>query len=294
MGYIHIDNLYKNTDILLLRECFAMEKIHGTSAHLAWNEGKLRLFAGGEKQENFEAVFNIPYITELLIALGHPTLTVYGEAYGGKCQGMKTTYGDKLKFVAFDVKINETFLSVPNAHEIVNRLGLEFVHYVRCSTDLEILDAQRDAPSEQAFRNGCASREDPTTWKKREGIVLRPLFEMYRPGRENGRIISKHKAEGFCERKTPQVVDEAKREVLANAEKIADEWVTDMRLAHVLDKLGNPREIDRTGEVIKAMLEDVFREAAGEVVDSKDARRAVGSRTAQMYKKLVTTITQET
>ena len=35
MGYRHIDNLYKNQDILLFRECFALEKIHGTSANVA-------------------------------------------------------------------------------------------------------------------------------------------------------------------------------------------------------------------------------------------------------------------
>lgn len=35
MGYLHIDNLYKNRDILLFRECWALEKVHGTSAHYA-------------------------------------------------------------------------------------------------------------------------------------------------------------------------------------------------------------------------------------------------------------------
>ena len=29
MGYQHIDNLYKNQSILMFRECYALEKIHG-------------------------------------------------------------------------------------------------------------------------------------------------------------------------------------------------------------------------------------------------------------------------
>lgn len=29
MGYIHIENLYKNRAILLFKECYALEKIHG-------------------------------------------------------------------------------------------------------------------------------------------------------------------------------------------------------------------------------------------------------------------------
>ena len=32
MGYLHIENLYKAQDILLFRECYALEKVHGTAA----------------------------------------------------------------------------------------------------------------------------------------------------------------------------------------------------------------------------------------------------------------------
>jgi len=32
MGYLNIDNLYKAQEVLMFRECYAMEKIHGTSA----------------------------------------------------------------------------------------------------------------------------------------------------------------------------------------------------------------------------------------------------------------------
>src|SRR5690348_10996218 len=34
MGYLHIGNLYKTQDLLLFRECYALEKVHGTSAHI--------------------------------------------------------------------------------------------------------------------------------------------------------------------------------------------------------------------------------------------------------------------
>lgn len=46
MAYLHIENLYKARDIMLFRECYAMEKIHGTSAHVGWN-GSLYFFSGG-------------------------------------------------------------------------------------------------------------------------------------------------------------------------------------------------------------------------------------------------------
>ena len=48
-----ISNLYRSTDILIFKQCYAMEKIHGSSSHLSWKEGQLYLFPGGEKLEKF-------------------------------------------------------------------------------------------------------------------------------------------------------------------------------------------------------------------------------------------------
>ena len=54
MGYLHIDNLYKNQTIMLFKECYAMEKIHGTSAHVGWKfETKQVNFFTGENHKLF-------------------------------------------------------------------------------------------------------------------------------------------------------------------------------------------------------------------------------------------------
>ena len=53
MAYMHIDNLYKAQEILAFKECYALEKIHGTSAHIYWSGETLRLFAGGVSHEGF-------------------------------------------------------------------------------------------------------------------------------------------------------------------------------------------------------------------------------------------------
>jgi len=57
-----------------------------------------------------------------------------------------------------------------------------------------------------------------------------------------------------------------------------------MRLSHVLDDFPQPFDIRQTGEVIKSMAEDVAREAKAEIVDSPEARSAIGKRTAKMFK----------
>ena len=155
-------------------------------------------------------------------------------------------------------------------------LGLEFVHYRRVSTDLGALDAERDAMSVQAERNGIADR------KPREGIVLRPIIEVRR--NDGSRIVAKHKAEAFQERQHQPKVKMGDPEVLREAQAIADEWVTPMRLTHVLDKLPGEVGIERTGEVIQAMVADVLAESGGEIVDSKPARSAMSRKAATLFK----------
>lgn len=279
VGYLHISNLYKEQSILLFKECYALEKIHGTSAHISWKDGQLHFFSGGEKHDNFVKLFDADALKSHFEAVGHPEIVVFGEAYGGKQQAQSWRYGKQLKFVAFDVKVGEHWLDVPNAHQVVERMGLEFVHYVRVSTDLSVLDAERDATSEQARRNGIEG------FQPREGVVLRPIRE-FRDNRGE-RIISKHKRAEERETKTDRKVeDPAKLAVLEAADAIANEWVTPTRLEHVLDKLG-PVEISDTPKVIAAMIEDVTREAQGEILDSKEARKAIGFLAAKLFKQRI-------
>ncbi len=291
MGYLHIENLYREQTILLFRECFAMEKIHGTSAHISWNNGKVGFFSGGESYERFRALFDEAKLSEAFLKLGHDKVMVFGEAYGGKCQGMSHTYGKELKFIAFDVKIGGddedggAWLDVPNADQVATGLGLEFVSWKRVEATVETLDKERDADSQQAHRNGCGPG------KKMEGVVLRPLVEF--KDKRGNRVICKHKRDEFRETATPrQVVDPAKQVILAAAQAIADEWATDQRLRHVLDKVPGTMDghhcMEQMRTVIRAMQEDVIREAKGEIVESKEALAAIATRTAKMFKTYLT------
>jgi len=276
MGYLHINNLYKDQEILLFKRCYALEKIHGTSAHIQFKEGKLRFFSGGEKHERFVKLFDEEKLLKVFNEHFQDDLILFGEAYGGSQQGMSETYGKELKFIVFDAKIGRCWLDVPKAETVTKLFDLEFVDYNEVDTSLESIDKERDRESTQAIRNGIGEG------KMREGIVLRPLIELIK---NNGsRIIVKHKRNEFMETKTPREVDPAKLELLVKAKEIADEWVTLMRLKHVLDKFEGEETIENTGKVIKAMQEDILREAEGEIVISPDATKLIGRSTALMYK----------
>lgn len=309
MGYLHINNLYKEQTILLFKECYALEKIHGTSAHvrLQWElrpepigEGALEkvrvqvhYFSGGTPHATFVGLFDEAALVKAFTEMALPqdrSLIIFGESYGGKEQGMSHTYGKIPKFIVFDVKIGECWLDVPNAEQVAQAFGLEFVHYAKVSTDLKELDAQRDMYSIQAIRNGVSSYgpngcvENP---RPREGVVLRPLKEMRL---NNGdRVITKHKGEAFQETATPRKVetDLGKLKQLAEAEAVANEWVTPMRLQHVLDKIPD-HDMTKMPDILRAMVEDVTREAAGEIDWSKDEKgikKSITRRTSKLYQE---------
>lgn len=292
MAYLHIENLYKDQQILMMKECYALEKIHGTSAHLSYtppqslpadesvvSPSRLAFFAGGGKHETFIELFESESIILKLDEIAPPNkkVHVYGEFYGGKMQGMREVYGDKQKFVAFEVKIGDLWLNVPNAEDICNKLNIEFVHYKRIPTTMEAINAERDAWSEQAIRNGMGEHH-------REGIVLRPLEEITL--NSGKRVIAKHKRDEYRETNTPRkVISPEKLKVIENAKAIANEWVTYERLNHILTKETIiEATLENTGKIIALMTADILREADGEIVDSPDARKQIGRLTALLFK----------
>jgi len=191
-----------------LTEVYALEKIHGTSAHIKYKKGEgITFFPGGIKAETFEEMIDKKFETadnlgflvlheklrRELVYIGEE-VTFYGEAYGGKCQKMTNVYGP-LNFVVFEVKIKpmdeeDYWADVPMAEMIAKKCGFEFVHYERGPATVEWLDSQRDKPSVQAARNGMGVHYG-------EGIVVRPIVEMN--DHRGNRILAKHKRAEFRE-----------------------------------------------------------------------------------------------
>lgn len=281
IGYLKIPNLYSNTDILQFKKIWALEKIDGTSSHISFNENKLGFFSGGASYTEFCKLFDAAILETKFkeISEGRKVI-VYGEAYGGKLQGMSKTYGPNLKFAAFDVQIDDVWLNVPHAEAIVKQLGLEFVHYTEISTDLVEIDKARDADSQQAIRNGIGPG------KIMEGVILRPLIEVTK---NNGnRIIAKHKRDEFRETNTPRkVVDAEKWKIMQDAKTIADEYVVFERLKHVQQKIGLDFDMKNTKAFIDAMCEDIKIEADKEIVWSSEVASAIGKNTAILLKRVL-------
>lgn len=98
---------------------------------------------------------------------------------------------------------------------------------------------------------------------------------------------SKHKRDEFRETATPRIVSDEKLQILTEAKAISNEWVTVQRLEHVLDKLPQGLGMESTKLVISAMVEDVYREAADEIVESKEVTSAIAQKTVALFKQKV-------
>lgn len=275
MGYLHIENLHKHPHFL---ECYALEKIEGTSAHILFKNGEIILFSGGANPSLFSNLFDKKELlkkfeetfSDMRNEQGElPEVCFYGEAFGSKIQGMSKYYGIKLRFIVFDVKITNRWKNVPYAEELTKKMGLDFVPYERGPINLDWLNEQRDRPSLVAIIEDAP----------REGVVIRQIYE--NEFANGGRIIYKHKRPEFRETKSNREVTQEELQVLTDAKEISDEWVTERRLQHVLDKCPYNGPED-TGKVIKAMVEDIKRESEGEVEWSKAVEKAISKATSQL------------
>jgi len=252
--------------------------VHNTSAHISFDGKNLTFFSGGAEYEKFISLFDKETLLKHFqeIYHGHPII-IFGEAYGGKILKMSHTYGPSLKFVAFDVKIGDSWLNVPTAEKISKNFGLEFVHYVRIPTDLELLNNEMERDSVQGIRNGMGEGHPS------EGIILRPIEEMIK---NNGsRVIAKHKKAKFCETASvPKIVDPEKLQKLKDADQISSYWVTFMRLEHVADEIRKEILVENIRDFIQGMVDDVKKESVGEVEWSNEVEKSIGRATALCVK----------
>ena len=284
MGYLHIDNLQRRLDLYAEyrgRDMYALEKIDGTSASISLARGAstLELSPGCGSLHTFKAWVGLrpsilPVLQELLEQNPDAhTVTLFGEIYGGKIQKMRESYGEAQRFIGFDVRMDEDrWLSVPECADVCQRADVPMVAWEIVPFTVEELDRVRYKDSTLALQMGCGA-------KMREGIVVRPIAEEVRRGR---RVIFKFKRPEFSERSSCMDTT-LLTQVLTNAATIVDEWVTPMRLAHVLDKLPTVG-IEQTSEVVGAMVEDVRREAGDEIVWAPDLERCIAAHTVKLYK----------
>jgi RNA ligase len=302
MGYQKICNLYRFPDYLrIFKEVHVLEKIDGTSSHLEIHttpdDGcNISLFHGGGDKYTFRNLFDLDKIKDIYLnseiecdggfkkRFFGKHITLYGEFFGGKIQGLSKTYGTAGAFVVFDVKLRNALLGDVNsnnwmdvdaAERTAKAFGLDFVWHTVCENTIENLNKYRDQPSQEGIRRGCGER-------KAEGIVTKPLVTVY--DCNGGRYVFKHKRDDNRETKSTREVDPSRELEVFKGQAVADEFVTKERLRHILDK-GGWTTLQDIPAVIAAMQNDIALECSGEYIPSKFVDKAIGGRTVTLYRE---------
>ena len=193
MGYMHIKNLYADQEILMFKECYSLEKIHGSSAHILFqytynpysNKVDLPdvyLFCGGCKKELFNSLWDEEELKKKFIDTGIDEVTIYGEGYGAGIQ-KGGGYGKDQDFILFDILIDGWWLNRSAIEDIAKTLGLKVVPIIGEGTLSTLVDEVREG-----FNSIWGDFEA-------EGIVARPAVELQTRGGQ--RIITKLKTRDF-------------------------------------------------------------------------------------------------
>jgi hypothetical protein len=252
------------------------------------DEFRLTFHSGGETAESFAGLFDYGSLEQKLFQIVTKNkwhgIRVHGEAYGGKQQKMAHTYGPVLRFVVFDIKINDTrFLNIQESEKIARELNLDFVHYEIGPCIPEWFDQQTKKNSIQAIKNGMGEG------KLQEGIIVRPLTETI--DFNNRRVIYKHKNPEFWEIASARTLG-TKLVLMTAIKQIADDFVTKQRAEHVINHIISEREqkyieFKDVGLFVDAMVQDIKREGDGEIKWSRDVEKEIKKRAGLLFRSIV-------
>ena len=161
------------------------EKLDGANTRIHWDGYVVRVGSRRTWQHQPNIVDAIlssyPYLEAMFeqdfdrggLAPIDDDVTVYGEAIGAGVQS-GGAYGDKIRFIAFDVKVGGKYLDNRDARDVVWKLGLDFVERrgsgLVSATEIHQLMSQRHSH----WPHSTYREDDP------EGFVLKTVPPLYK------------------------------------------------------------------------------------------------------------------
>lgn len=287
--YHHIDTFNKVSSLYGVDRVVITEKIHGANSRIGWIDGRLRIGARNieldEKNTGYEFynwVLSLePGLSELLERLfGDEDAVIYGEWCGPGIQ-KGISYGSEKRFFVFDVFVGDDFVGFDEVRLIASVFGLSTVPVLYDGPfDVEVAMGLRSGASIVATAAGVTG-----DLAIREGVVIKPA-EPLRNERGN-LIVAKLKDERFEERKSlrKSPLNPVNPEAIA----FADEWVTPMRLHHVLQQIEESGESTDSmrciGSVLRTMNQDIIREGEIDPEQWKVVAKSVTTATKNLFQR---------
>lgn len=294
-----IDNIQR-TDLvqkmqLLNSEAFqgrwiATEKIHGSNYSLWINDLEFRcgkrtgLLAqdGGSFYGDHNVIPDLQPKMQRLLELckkkkfvpGNPTVTVYGEIFGGRyphadvepVKGAKKVqnqvwYSPKNEFMAFSLVVRDEehtrWISFIERHVLLLEVGIRHVPVIEIGTFEEVCKVSNEFHTQIPEIFGLPQIKDNIC----EGVVLEPTIPAFLPNGE--RIVLKNKNAKFTE-KSHEKTSKSPKEVPPEVARLFTDlslYITENRLRNVLSKIGPIEDQKKAfGMIIKPFGEDILED----------------------------------
>ena len=304
--YPHIENIDDVPAIFELPEVIVTEKVHGSAMRIGIVDGILRV--GGRKLEfhNISSetkdgqgfvswTIDIGLENKMRTAFSGHDIVLYGEWHGSGTpskgwpqiqKGIRYLKGND--FRVFDIKLDGKYLPQDQVPVLAAKVGLKTMPILyRGKPDSNIFSSLIDTMSRVGEENGIVDTENTI-----EGIVIRPPEMQWDAKRVP--IMAKYKVGKWAERasqaKHPNRTPPKEKPIIPGAKEFAEEFVTSVRLDHVLGQLkeaGISIDIKSLGEVMKRMGQDIKREGAKALDDAgiewKDVSPFVTNLTKTMF-----------
>lgn len=284
--YPHIENIDVVPAIFELPEVVVTEKVHGSAMRIGMIDGRARM--GGRRLEfdnirpeskdgqGFVSwVLDTGLDRKIETACGGQEVILYGEWHGSGTaskgwpqiqKGIRYINGND--FRVFDVKLDGRYLPQDEVALWAAKVGLKTMPVLyRGKPNAQAFNALIDTMSRVGGENGIRDPENTI-----EGIVIRPPTMQW--DAHGNPVMAKYKVGKWAERasatKHPKTSFQEKP-VLPGAREFAKEFVTPMRLEHVLDQLREeklPIDVSSLGEVLKHMGQDIKREGAAALAEA--------------------------
>ena len=121
---------------------------------------------------------------KLAVCFAGPTI-LYGEGYGAKIQKGGELYRPDVGFILFDVLCEDVWLTRESVENVARKLRIPIVPLVGVGALVPAIDLVR-----RGFKSVVAPAREA------EGLVMRPMFELWDRG--SNRIITKVKHKDFA------------------------------------------------------------------------------------------------
>ena len=180
----------KNRAYGLLKSWRWTEKIDGTNIRIIWKDGNLTF---GGKTDNAQLhtelvkylyeTFSAERMAETFPESPTEGVVLYGEGYGAGIQKGGGLYSPTKKFILFDVRVGDWWLSQENVNDVAQKLGIDVVPDFG---DMTLEDATEFVRAGFPSRIGTAEAE---------GLVGRPAEALF--DKKGHRLIVKLKTKDF-------------------------------------------------------------------------------------------------